>query len=85
VVIEDPVGQPTMHGLEGAAFVYDRVLGWTVTPVEMHIADNEAAMVVTNAGEVNGQFTVINSIEIWTVDDDGLVTGLRVFVTIPGV
>jgi hypothetical protein len=51
----------------------------------MHIADNEAAMVVTNAGEVNGQFTVINSIEIWTVDDDGLVTGLRVFVTIPGV
>jgi len=84
VVIEDPVGQPTMHGLDGANTVYDRALGWTVTPVEMHVANNEAAMVVTNAGELNGEFTVVNTIEIWTVDDDGLVTGLRVFVTIPG-
>jgi steroid delta-isomerase len=84
VVIEDPIGQPAMHGLEGAAAVYDRAQGWTVTPVEMHIAGDEAAMVVTNAGEMNGEFTVVNTIEIWTVDDEGLVTGLRVFVTVPG-
>jgi hypothetical protein len=37
-------------------------------------------MVVTNVGDNRqGEFTVVTTIEIWAVNDDGLVTGLRVF------
>jgi ketosteroid isomerase-like protein len=79
VVIEDPIGQPTMHGLAGAATVYDRARGLTVAPVLIQVHASEAAILVTNVGDVRGEFTVITTIEIWTVNDDGLVTGLRVF------
>jgi ketosteroid isomerase-like protein len=79
VVIDDPLGQPTMHGLVGAAIVYDRARGFTVAPVLMQVHDSEAAVVVTNVGDFKGQHTVITTIEIWTVNDEGLITGLRVF------
>jgi hypothetical protein len=79
VVIDDPLGQPTMHGLDGAAIVYDRARGFTVTPVLLQVHDCEAAAVVTNVGDFRGEFTVITTIEIWTVNEDGLVTGLRVY------
>jgi hypothetical protein len=47
--------------------------------VLLQVHDTEAAAVVTNVGDFRGEFTVITTIEIWTVNDDGLVTGLRVF------
>jgi hypothetical protein len=68
-----------MYGLTGAATVYDQARGFTVAPVLIQAHASEAAIVVTNVGELNGEFTVITTIEIWTVNDDGLVTGLRVF------
>jgi ketosteroid isomerase-like protein len=78
VVIEDPIGQPPMRGMAGAATVYDRARGFTVAPVLIQAHSSEAAVVVTNVG-LRGEFTIITTIEIWAVDDDGLVTGLRVF------
>ena len=68
-----------MYGLTGAATVYDRASRLTVAPVMIQVHDSEAAIIVTNVGDLSGKFTVITTIEIWTVNDDGLVTGLRVF------
>jgi hypothetical protein len=80
VLIDDPVGEPTLHGLAGAATVYDRMPGWTIAPVILQVHTSEAAIVVTNVGDgPNGQLSIVHTIEIWTVDDDGLITGLRVY------
>jgi hypothetical protein len=48
----------------------------------MHICACEAAILVTNMADLGGELTVINSIEVWTVNDDGLVTGLRAFYSL---
>jgi hypothetical protein len=87
MVFEDPVGTPEKVGLDAVYKSWDRSFKpgrrWTLHPEHVVAAGNEAAVVMRNEGDLNGQKVTIRSIEIFIVDDSGLLTRIRSFFDQP--
>jgi hypothetical protein len=87
MVFEDPVGTPGKVGLDAVYKSWDRSFKpgrrWTLHPEHVVAAGNEAAVVMRNEGDLNGQKVIIRSIEIFIVDDSGLLVRIRSFFDQP--
>jgi len=74
VVLDDPVGAPTKHGLEAveqswqAGFSLDP---WFVVPGAIHVCGNVAAFSAVHLSVLNGQRVRLTDIEVWELADDG--------------
>jgi hypothetical protein len=83
VVFEDPVGAPPKHGPEAVRGSWERSLTpgreWRLVPERIFAAEYEAAVVMRNEGNLHGRSVLVESLEIWRVRDDGLVTSVRAF------
>lgn len=87
MVFEDPVGTPEKVGMDAVFKSWDRSFKpgrrWTLHPEHVVAAGNEAAVVMRNEGDLNGQKVTIRSIEIFMVDDSGLLVRIRSFFDQP--
>jgi hypothetical protein len=87
MVFEDPVGTPEKVGLDAVYKSWDCSFKpgrrWTLHPEHVVAAGNEAAVVMRNEGDLNGQKVTIRSIEIFIVDDSGLLVRIRSFFDQP--
>ena len=87
MVFEDPVGTPEKAGMDAVFKSWDRSFKpgrrWTLHPEHVVAAGNEAAVVMRNEGDLNGQKVTIRSIEIFIVDDSGLLVRIRSFFDQP--
>lgn len=87
MVFEDPVGTPEKVGVDAVHKSWDRSFKpgrrWTLHPEHTVAAGNEAAVVMRNEGDLNGQKVTIRSIEIFTVDESGLLVRIRSFFDQP--
>lgn len=87
MVFEDPVGTPEKVGLDAVYKSWDRSFKpgrrWTLHPEHIVAAGNEAAVVMRNEGDLNGQKVTIRSIEIFIVNDSGLLMRIRSFFDQP--
>lgn len=87
MVFEDPVGTPEKVGMDAVFKSWDRSFKpgrrWTLHPEHVVAAGNEAAVVMRNEGDLNGQKVTIRSIEIFIVDDSGLLVRIRSFFDQP--
>jgi steroid Delta-isomerase len=83
VVFEDPVGAPPKLGLEAVRASWERSLTpgreWRLVPTQIIACGCEAAVVMRNEGDLQGRTVVVDSIEVWRVRGDGLVTSVRAF------
>jgi steroid Delta-isomerase len=83
VVFEDPVGSPPKHGAEAVRASWERSLTpgreWRLVPARIIAGGNEAAVVMRNEGDLQGRSVLVESLEIWRVRGDGLVTSVRAF------
>ena len=84
VVYEDPPG--TVAGTGRAVmsdYAWDRSFTddkrWVLEPVVLIACGNEAQVYMRNHGSVGGRPAWVDSIELWAVDDAGLVTSVRAF------
>jgi hypothetical protein len=86
MVFEDPVGTPEKVGLDAVYKSWDRSFKpgrrWTLHP-EHIAAGNEAAVVMRNEGDLNGEKVTIRSIEIFIVDESGHLVRIRSFFNQP--
>ena len=87
MVFEDPVGTPEKVGMDAVFKSWDRSFKpgrrWTLHPEHVVAAGNEAAVVMRNEGDLNGQKVTIRSIEIFMVDESGLLVRIRSFFDQP--
>lgn len=87
VVFNDPVGAPPKHGRAAAEKSWDNSWTdgqeWTLKPTRIIVCANQAAVTLENHGTVGGQRFVMHGIEIWTVDDDGLVKEVHAYFQPP--
>jgi hypothetical protein len=87
MVFEDPVGTPEKVGLDAVYKSWDRSFKpgrrWTLHLEHIVAAGNEAAVVMRNEGDLNGQKVTIRSIEIFMVDQSGLLVRIRSFFNQP--
>jgi hypothetical protein len=56
---------------------------WTLHPEQVVAAGNEAAVVMRNEGDLAGEKVTIRSIEIFIVDESGLLVRIRSFFDQP--
>jgi len=73
VTMEDPVGTPTKRGWDVMSEVWDASpnADWQLGIGLLHVCGSTGAAVIRNQGAVNGQPTLIESIEIYRFGDDG--------------
>lgn len=87
MVFEDPVGTPEKVGLDAVHKSWDRSFKpgrrWTLHPEHVVAAGKEAAVVMRNEGDLNGEMVTIRSIEIFIVDESGLLVHIRSFFDQP--
>ena len=87
VVFEDPVGKAPKVGRSAAEGSWDNSLRpgreWTLVPERIVTGGQEAVVLMRNEGLVDGVAEVVNSIEIWKVDDAGKVVHIRAFFDQP--
>jgi hypothetical protein len=87
VMFEDPVGKAPKHGRAAAEGSWDNSLRpgreWTLVPERILTGGNEAVVTMRNEGVVEGVEAVVDSIEVWKVDDAGLVVHVRAFFEQP--
>lgn len=87
MVFEDPVGAPEKVGLDAVYKSWDRSFKpdrrWTLHPEHVVAAGNEAAVVMRNEGDLNGEMVTIRSVEIFIVDESGLLVRIRSFFDQP--
>jgi uncharacterized protein (TIGR02246 family) len=87
VQFEDPVGGAPKRGREHLEETWDRSFTgeqtWTMNPLIMRVSGNEVALLGRNAGVVGGQEIEIDSIEVWTINENGLVARFRAFYDLP--
>jgi steroid Delta-isomerase len=73
----DPVGTPVHHGREGVAAFWDttRTLADSIVlePKLVHVCANEAALVMEIHSMIGGAEIVVDAVDIFTFDDDGLI------------
>ena len=83
VVFEDPVGAPPKLGPEAVRESWERSLTpgreWHLVATRIIACGSEAAVVMRNEGNLHGTSVVVETLEIWRVRDDGLVTSIRAF------
>lgn len=83
VVMEDPVGAPPKRGRESLAVTWERshTAGrtWRLEPRRVIGSGDEVAVDLVNRGTVDGAEVVVESIEVWRVDDRGRVVSVRSF------
>lgn len=87
VTFEDPVGGPLKVGLEAVHNSWDRsfVPGrrWTLHPDHVVAAGTECAVAMVNRGDLEGRIVETRSIEIFRVDETGLIVSVRSFFEQP--
>jgi steroid delta-isomerase len=87
VVFEDPVGSAPKHGVEAVHNSWDRSFApgrrWTLQPRQIVAAGDEAAVVMHNRGRIGERDVEVNSIEIFRVDEVGLIVRVRAFFDQP--
>jgi steroid Delta-isomerase len=84
VIYEDPPGTVAGRGRQIMSdYAWDRSFTdekrWILEPVVLIACGNEAQVHMRNHGAVAGRPAWVDSIELWAVDDDGLVTSVRAF------
>lgn len=83
VSMEDPVGVAPKRGHGPLATTWDRShtadRRWELRPRRIVECGNEVAVDLVNVGYLGDREVVVESIEIWAVDDDGLVASVRTF------
>lgn len=84
VEMDSPVGFGVFRGLADVALRFDEghpsTGHMTIEHEYVVIADCEAAVIVANCGDFEGEPFVQNSIEIYTFDDSGQISRARAFV-----
>jgi steroid Delta-isomerase len=79
----DPVGTPTHHGRAGVGEFWDtaRALAESIVlePVHVHVCGNEAALVMEIHSVAGGAAFVIDAVDIFTFDDDGLIVSGKAY------
>lgn len=86
--LEEPVGEPVRRGREHFAQVYDAVHrnpGLVLPEPEVVVVSGREAAISFKAPTSGGGMTDV--VEVFTVDDDGRVAGVRTFIdpaVIPG-
>ena len=84
VIYEDPPGTIAGRGRTVMSdYAWDRSFTdekrWILEPVVLIACGNEAQVHIRNHGAIAGRPAWTDSIELWTVNDDGLVTSVRAF------
>ena len=87
VVFEDPVGAPPKTGIEAVQNSWDRSLTpgreWALHPVRIVGTEREVAVQMHNKGLLEGRQVEVHGIEVWKVDEHGLVVSVRAFFSQP--
>lgn len=88
MVFEDPVGAPPKSGLDAVNKTWDRSFTpgrrWILHPRQVVAGGGgEAAVVMHNVGELGDKRVEVDSIEIFSVDDDGRIVRVRAFFDQP--
>ncbi|MBV8346123.1 MAG: hypothetical protein JOZ49_00885 [Mycolicibacterium sp.] len=73
VTMEDPVGTPIKRGWDVQGEVWDTApnADWKLGIGLLYVCGSTAAAVIRNSGTVNGEPTLVESIEIYKFGDDG--------------
>jgi steroid delta-isomerase len=84
VVYEDPPGTVASQGRQVMSdYAWDRSFTkdkqWVLEPLIVIACGHEAQVHMRNHGSVAGRPAWVDSIELWAVNDDGLVTSVRAF------
>ena len=83
VELEDPVGGVPKHGRSALMTTWERSQTedrrWELRPRRVVDCGVEAAVDLVNHGTLGDRTEVVESIEIWRVDDAGLVVSVRTF------
>ena len=87
VTFEDPVGTPPKTGVEAVHNSWDRSFRpgrrWYLHPRQIVEAGREAAVVMHNEDHLGDRIVEVHGIEIFTVDDRGLIVSVRSFFDQP--
>ena len=81
---EDPVGIVASHGRQVMAdYAWDRSFTeakqWVLEATLIIACGHEAVVHMRNHGSVEGRPAWVDSMEVWSVDEDGRVTSVRAF------
>jgi hypothetical protein len=86
-VMMDPVGGPEKRGRSAVEESWDRAFQaghhWRLESIFMSICEDQAAVHVRNHGEMDGEAVVLDSIEIYWIDDDGKVSRVQTYFSPP--
>jgi steroid delta-isomerase len=86
-VMNDPVGGPVKRGRAALEKTWAQSFQaghrWRLEPLVMQIGENQAALHVRNHGVIDGRPVELDSIEIYWIDDDGLVYEVRTYFSPP--
>jgi len=81
VQFDDPVGVPSKHGLEAAARQWDASFvgdqRWQLDHRLVYYRGSEIACVVQNSGRIGDKRFEFETIEVWTLGDDGKFVRVR--------
>lgn len=88
VTFDDPVGVPTKHGLEAAgrqwdaSFVGDQ--RWQLNHRLIYYRGSQIACVVANSGRIGDECFEFETIEIWTLGENGKFVAVQGYYDPPG-
>jgi hypothetical protein len=74
LVIDDPVGAPTKHGLEAAEKSWEAGFSqqpWFVVPSDIHVCGNVASFSASHLSVLEGRRVLLTDVEVWELADDG--------------
>jgi ketosteroid isomerase-like protein len=81
VQFDDPVGVPTKHGLEAARRQWDASFTpgqrWRINPGLTYYRGSDAASVVRNQGVIGDKRFDFETIEVWTLGENGKFVAVR--------
>lgn len=87
VLLEDPVGGPRKIGRQGLESSWEKSFcpghHWRLEPLLLQICQDQAALHVRNHGAMNDRTLTVDSIEIYTVADDGRISHVRTYFNPP--
>jgi steroid delta-isomerase len=82
IVIDDPVGAPTKHGLEAAEKSWEAGFSldpWFVVPGPVIVCGNKAAFTASHMSVLGGRPVMIQDVEIWEFADDGRISRVSAY------
>lgn len=87
IVMEDPYGGPKKEGRSALEHSWENSFKdgheWKIEPTLTQICKDQAAVVVRNHGKVDNNPVTLESIEIYTIDDQGKVCHIRTYFNPP--